>query len=83
MRRASAIVLSDEERTTLKRWARGRRTPARQVLRARIVLDAAEGKRNIDIAPAVGTDRLTVARWRERFAEHRLASPKRCGELRC
>jgi transposase len=76
MRRACEIVLSDEERITLQRWARGRRTPARQVLRARIVLLAANGHRNIDIAPAVGTDRLTVARWRKRFAEQRLAGIK-------
>jgi transposase len=73
MRRACEIVLSDEERKTLQRWARGRSTPARQVLRARIVLMAADGHDNIDIAPAVGTDRLTVARWRTRFAAQRLA----------
>jgi transposase len=73
MRRACEIVLSDEEQGTLERWARGRSTPARQVLRARIVLLAADGQDNIDIAPAVGTDRLTVARWRTRFAEQRVA----------
>jgi transposase len=73
MRRACEIVLNDEERSTLERWARGRSTPARQVMRAQIILQAAEGKRNIEIAPAVGTDRLTVARWRERFAAQRLA----------
>jgi transposase len=77
MRRACEIVLSDEERSTLKRWARGRSTPARQVLRARIVLLAADGQDNIDIAPAVGTDRLTVARWRTRFAAQRVAGVER------
>ena len=73
MRQACEIVLSDEEKAVLERWARGRSTPMRQVMRARIVLLAAEGKRNIEIAPAVGTDRLTVARWRKRFAAQRLA----------
>ena len=72
MRQACEITLSDEERATLERWARGRSIPARQVMRARIVLLAAEGKRNIEIAPEVGTDRMTVARWRQRFAAHRL-----------
>ena len=73
MRRACEIVLEEKERATLERWSRGRSTPARQVLRARIVLLAAEGKPNIEIAPLVGTDRLTVARWRNRFAAKRLA----------
>jgi transposase len=73
MRVACPIVLTDEERVTLKRWSRGRSTPARQVLRAKIILLAADGMKNKDIAPQVRTDRLTVARWRSRFAQKRLA----------
>ena len=73
MRRACEIVLDEKERATLARWARGRSTPARQVQRAQIVLLAAEGRPNVEIAPLVGTDRLTVARWRNRFAAERLA----------
>jgi len=73
MRVACPIVLTEEERGTLERWSRGRSTPARQVLRAKIVLWAADGMKNKDIAPRVGTDRLTVARWRSRFAQKRLA----------
>jgi transposase len=72
MRVACPIVLADEEQRTLVRWARGRSTPARLVLRARIILSAAGGARNKDIARQVGTDRLTVARWRRRFARLRL-----------
>jgi len=72
MRQAVAIVLGQEERLTLERWARGRSTPARLVQRAKIVLEAAAGARNIDIARSVDTDRLTVARWRERFAQRRI-----------
>lgn len=72
MRVAVSIELSDEERLTLQRWARGRSTPARLVLRAKIVLAAAEGKQNKDIAVALGTQRKTVSRWRNRFAEQRL-----------
>jgi len=73
MRRACEVVLDTKERAALEQWARGRSTPARQVVRARIVLLAAEGKPNIEIAPLVGTDRMTVARWRNRFAAKRLA----------
>jgi transposase len=73
MRRATAIILNDGERQSLQRWARGRSTPARLVLRARIVLRAAEGLENLSIADELGTGRLTVARWRNRFATERLA----------
>jgi len=70
---APQITLSDEDRRVLERWARGRSTPARLVLRARIVLLAAEGKRNKAIAEELRTDRLLVGRWRRRFAEKGLA----------
>src|SRR5271163_440542 len=69
MRVAPAISLTIEDRQTLERWARGRTTPARQVLRARIVLAAAEGKENRTIAEELHTDRLLVGKWRKRFAQ--------------
>ena len=43
MRRAPVIELLAEERKTLEAWSRGRSTPMRRVLRARIVLAAAAG----------------------------------------
>jgi hypothetical protein len=46
MRRAIPITLPADERSTLARWARGPRTPARVVLRAKIVLHAAAGLQN-------------------------------------
>jgi len=73
MKKAPLIVLSDEERVTLERWSRGRSTPARTVLRANIVLRAAEGKQNKQIAEEMGINPNTVVRWRGRFAEFRLA----------
>ena len=72
MRRACEIVLTQEERRRLERWARGRRTEVRVAKRAKIVLAAAEGKQNKDIARELGTSRLTVGLWRSRFAEKRL-----------
>jgi len=73
MRTAQKIVLTDAERKTLQRWSRGRSTPMRLVVRAKIVLMAAEGMQNRDIAPAVEMDSHAVGRWRKRFAEKRLA----------
>lgn len=77
MRRALPITLTADERTTLERWARGRRTPARVVLRAKIVLRAAAGLMNTAIAAELHTDRECVGRWRTRFAAHRLAGIER------
>ncbi len=61
--------LDGEQRTTLVRWSRGRSTPARLVLRAKITLRAADGMLNKDIARELATDVNTVGRWRRRFAE--------------
>ncbi len=69
MRRAREITLHDADRTILERWSRGRSAPARLVTRARIVLAAAEGKENKDIAAELKITRGAVARWRDRFAE--------------
>jgi transposase len=73
MRIAPNLTIKDEERQTLERWSRGRSTPARLVLRASIVLQAAEGMANNLIAEKLGTDRLLVGKWRKRFVEKGLA----------
>jgi transposase len=73
MRVACQITVTDNERKTLLRWSRGRSTPARLVLRAKIVLLAAEGIQNKSIGVEVGTDQQTVTRWRRRYAEKGLA----------
>src|SRR6478736_7966875 len=73
MRRACEITLTDEDRTILERWSRSRSIEARLVERARIVLLAAEGRENKDIAVELGITRITVARWRDRFAARGIA----------
>lgn len=73
MRVADPVVLSKSERQTVERWSRGRTTPARVVLRAKIILSAATGMRNQDIAQQLRTSRLTVGLWRRRFVQQRLA----------
>ena len=72
MRVAPKVELSAEERATLRRWSRGRSTQARVVLRAKIVLAAARGIENQQIAEELGVTRRTVGRWRTRFASERL-----------
>lgn len=73
MRRAIALQLTDAERALLTKWSRGRLTPARLVLRAQIVLQAAEDKNNCAIASALKIARATVGTWRQRFADKRIA----------
>ena len=69
MRTANSIVVKEGDQATLERWARGGNTPFRLVKRAKVVLQAAGGTRNKDIAKNLGTDRQTAARWRRRYAE--------------
>lgn len=77
MRVAVAITLTDQERATLTKWSRGRSTPARLVQRAQVVLLAAAGMRNHEIAQQIGMVRASVGKWRKRFAERRLAGIER------
>jgi transposase len=73
VRRAPAIDLADEERSTLTRWSRGRTAPLRLVMRANIVLLAAAGRLSKDISAELGVPQKTVSKWRNRFATARLA----------
>jgi transposase len=66
------IVLSEEERETLERWARRPKSGQALALRCRIVLAAAEGELNRDIAERLGCNPTTVGKWRSRFARLRL-----------
>jgi transposase len=69
VRTAPKINVTEEDRKVLDRWARGRSTPARLVLRAKIVLESAAGQANQVVAEKLGTDRLLVGKWRMRFAQ--------------
>jgi len=61
------ITLRAGERRALKASARAQAAPHRQVVRARIVLDAAAGLPNALIARRVGVALNTVRKWRKRF----------------
>jgi transposase len=67
------IKLSDDERRTLEAMARKYTSPYRDVLRAKIVLYAADGLRNDRIADRLDTPRQIVSKWRKRFFESRLS----------
>jgi DNA-binding NarL/FixJ family response regulator len=69
-RTARIITLTEEERTWLEAWSR--LPTSRLSLRARIVLAAAEGLMNQEIAARLGASRKTVSLWRQRFYENRL-----------
>jgi len=73
MRRAPVITLNDSERRVLRKLVQGGRTPARLVLRANIILLAAEGRENREIGARIGVTRQTVGQWRERYVEFGLA----------
>lgn len=73
MRAAPAIQLSDDDRVILERWARGRSTPARLVLRSKIALMAAAGRLNKEIARELRCGAKTVSLWRTRFAKRGIA----------
>jgi transposase len=66
------IVLDDEERETLERWARRPKSSQALAFRCRIVLAAAEGGSSKEIAAELGCNHNTVSKWRGRFARRRL-----------
>ena len=66
------IELSNEERSVIEQRARSSNAPYRQVVRARIVLYAAEGMENAEIAKRLDSTREFVSRVRKRFCQERL-----------
>jgi DNA-binding CsgD family transcriptional regulator len=69
---AVAIELDEAERTELERLKRGRKVWAGLSRRASIVLLAADGLQNKEIAARLGCTQMTVSVWRKRFATERL-----------
>ena len=66
------ICLTPEETSELKRRARSHTLEYRQVVRARMILLAAQGISNDEIASRLETRREVVSRWRKRFFQKRL-----------
>ena len=66
------VVLSEEERVVLERWARRPKSSQALALRCRIVLAAAAGESSQEIAALLGCSSSTVGKWRGRFARRGL-----------
>jgi DNA-binding CsgD family transcriptional regulator len=67
------LSITHGERAELQRRVRAHTTPQRAAKRARVVLLAAEGLPNRQIATLVGMNQHTVSHWRHRFEAERLA----------
>ena len=66
------LVLSEEERSTLERWARRPKSTQSLAQRSRIILACADGLTNKQAALKVGVHPATVGKWRKRFVQRRL-----------
>src|SRR5579884_1441938 len=74
MRGCQAVVrLSDEEREELTRWSTSRTLPAGDVFKAKLILALADGVSYSQIESDLNTSRPTIARWKTRFDEARIA----------
>ncbi len=67
-----SIALNAEERRILTERARKYTLPYFNVLRAKMILLAAEGLGNDEIAARLDVGRDVVSQWRRRFFEERL-----------
>ncbi len=67
------IELTELERTHLEKMAQRYTAPYFSVVRAKIVLLAARGLSNDQIAARIEMPRQTVSKWRKKFFEKRLA----------
>ena len=70
---AAALVVAPAELAVLRRWASAVQAPAALVRRAKILLLAAEGVSNTEIAARLGVSRPTVIAWRSRYAREGLS----------
>jgi hypothetical protein len=67
------IDLDADERASLEALARRYTSSYRDVIRAKIVLYAAQGLRNDEIAHRLDTPRQVVSKWRKRFFHQGMA----------
>jgi len=69
---APALPIAPADRAVLRRWSSATQAPAALVQRAKILLLAAEGVANTEIAERLGVSRPTVIAWRKRYAREGL-----------
>jgi transposase len=68
-RKSIPVVLSEPEIVRLEQWIRAGSTPQQVVLRARMILEAAQGKGDKQIGVQLKVHRFTVALWRRRVRD--------------
>jgi hypothetical protein len=68
-----SIHLTGAEKSELEDQARKYTSPYYSVLRAKMILMAAQGSANDQIAASLSVPRQIVSKWRKRFFEERLA----------
>jgi len=66
------LVLADDERQVLQRWARRAKTSQALALRSKIVLACVEGSPNQEVAARFAVTPQMVGKWRARFVARRL-----------
>jgi transposase len=66
--RAAEVVLTDEQRATLRGWLSAGKTEQRMAFRAELILAIAEGLSNQAVAERLDTRPATASKWRGRFA---------------
>jgi transposase len=71
-RTAMPVTLPEAEQTQLNQWVRAQYTPQQVVLRSRIVLLAAEGMQDLEIAQELSINRHTAGLWRRRYCQEGL-----------
>jgi transposase len=70
---AEPLVLTEEERQELEQMTQSRTLPAGDVMRSRMVLLLADGVSYQKIQTLLDTTAPTIARWKRRFLQHRIA----------
>lgn len=66
------VTLTELDQAQLNEWVRAQYTPQQVVLRARIVLCAAQGMQDLEIATELSVNRHTARLWRQRFRQEGL-----------
>ena len=70
---AEPLVLTEEERQELQQMTQSRTLPAGDVMRSRMILLLADGVAYQKIQDLLDTTAPTIARWKRRFLQHRIA----------
>ena len=69
MRIAPVVSLASDQKILLTKAAKGTSVSVRFSLRAKIIILAAEGRQDLEIAQKLGVTRQLSARWRKRFIQ--------------